>query len=307
MPNYMYGKLKFEGDPNDIDALKNHIRSADSVFDFNTLIPMPDSLNITDGSMTSDCIIAYLRAVNPHNPFIVPNHPKILPTEFDNLVNLIIKNGQSYWTDAINKDPSYLQQPVQDLKSIDTGKIYVDNLVNYGHMTWYSWRCEHWNTKWNACDSEYQPDGTLTFSTAWAAPMPVIDELARKFPNVKIRFEYCEEFIGSCVGLAEYENGSIINDVCYNDCSREAIEMACEFTGCTPDDLNMILDPYTNTYISKDDIQEFISVPKLSPCVLTIRNIKTGTTTTIRERIPDTEREKIIERNDFSLWQTIMT
>jgi hypothetical protein len=57
----------------------------------------------------------------------------------------------------------------------------------------YDWCVEHWGTKWNASDAalEQMWDGVcFIFRTAWTPPLPVMLELARRFPSVSFSLEY---------------------------------------------------------------------------------------------------------------------
>jgi hypothetical protein len=63
-----------------------------------------------------------------------------------------------------------------------------------------NWRIRNWKTKWNACPWEDEksigiertPDGGACFSfcTAWGPPIPVIEELSRKFPKLEFRLQH---------------------------------------------------------------------------------------------------------------------
>jgi hypothetical protein len=71
----------------------------------------------------------------------------------------------------------------------------------------YDWCCEHWGTKWNACDPEVDYiHSELHFDTAWGPPWPVLSELSKKFPVLEFRF-----FFGGIEpgmeGLALFKNG----------------------------------------------------------------------------------------------------
>lgn len=58
---------------------------------------------------------------------------------------------------------------------------------------WYDWQCNKWGTKWGACET-CLPDADdiakaddedyldITFDTAWSAPMPWYEELAKVVP-----------------------------------------------------------------------------------------------------------------------------
>lgn len=76
--------------------------------------------------------------------------------------------------------------------------IYASNREKYGFGSWYDWAIESWGTKWNAGDIELQilEDGNTafyTFATAWDAPIPVIEEMSKRFPNLKFIFSAWEE------------------------------------------------------------------------------------------------------------------
>jgi hypothetical protein len=61
---------------------------------------------------------------------------------------------------------------------------------------WYLWRCENWGTKWNALDTTFAREGEsilLSFDTAWAPPVPIFHEVARRFPNLRVEGSLIEE------------------------------------------------------------------------------------------------------------------
>jgi hypothetical protein len=51
----------------------------------------------------------------------------------------------------------------------------ADNIVNYGHADWYSWRVEHWGTKWDIGDDgtidDFGDSVTFAFDSAWSPPI----------------------------------------------------------------------------------------------------------------------------------------
>jgi hypothetical protein len=61
---------------------------------------------------------------------------------------------------------------------------------------WYNWNNDNWNTKWDACDSDYTDTtgGSLniTYSTAWSIPEPVMRAMAEQHPELNFDF-HCEE------------------------------------------------------------------------------------------------------------------
>ena len=65
----------------------------------------------------------------------------------------------------------------------------------------YDWCCRNWGTKWNAYQVTLPILSTMangkkrlkvSFQTAWAPPIPVIEKLAQEFPMGKIDLRYYE-------------------------------------------------------------------------------------------------------------------
>ena len=91
--------------------------------------------------------------------------------------------------------------------------IMFQKILPYPDGKWdYDWCCENWGTKWDAQDTDISADGSvINFETAWSPPIPVITELARRFPDFRFELEYEEPgmgFEGTCV----WESGNMILD-----------------------------------------------------------------------------------------------
>lgn len=86
---------------------------------------------------------------------------------------------------------------------------------------WYEWCIENWGTKWNAYwfgekleekikkGNKTKLKVTLTFSTAWSPPTPVIEALITHFPACEFDLKYYEcgcAFKGHLKG----KNGSVV-------------------------------------------------------------------------------------------------
>ena len=50
MPNWTMISVRFDGDENEINNMLEFIKGEDGIFDFNKIIPMPKSLEISEGS-----------------------------------------------------------------------------------------------------------------------------------------------------------------------------------------------------------------------------------------------------------------
>jgi len=137
----------------------SRVKGETDAFDFNRIIPMPPSLGIETSSATEQDMLAYCKANNLKCPL------KITP-----------------WG---SRKPN-----------LERGKTAYENIVNYGHMSWYDWCCENWGTKWNASDSSVDVYDLTEpcivhayFQTAWCAPLPVIAALSRMFPDAEITID----------------------------------------------------------------------------------------------------------------------
>lgn len=102
-----------------------------------------------------------------------------------------------------------------------------------GMPDWYTWRCDHWGTKWDASfgnpfialgtdtmDVEASPAGMqeqfndellYEFNTAWSPPLPVIAEAARQHPDVTFILHYAETGM-DYAGRAIWVNGVQTDD-----------------------------------------------------------------------------------------------
>ena len=83
----------------------------------------------------------------------------------------------------------------------------------YGADNWYDWCCDNWGTKWNSCETFYEPEeneehkATVFFNTAWSPPIPVLAELSKQHPEIKVHVRWAEEQWCLYVGEHIFENG----------------------------------------------------------------------------------------------------
>ena len=76
------------------------------------------------------------------------------------------------------------------------GKALFALKEKYGFDNWYNWSCHNWGCKWNAGDSNYDPESKLlTFDTPWSIPYPILNKIAQDNPEAKID-GYSEEETG---------------------------------------------------------------------------------------------------------------
>ena len=161
MPNWTMISVRFDGNENEINNMLEFIKGEDGVFDFNKVIPMPKSLEISEGSEADRAMKCYeAERVGKRDRELIKNQYHITDQEFQRYKEL--------------------------------GKIYSDNEKKYGYRSWYGWCNANWNTKWNACDASYT-NGVLYFETAWNFPTPVMKKLSEMYPDITMMFEVEDE------------------------------------------------------------------------------------------------------------------
>lgn len=241
MPNHVTNNIHLKGDKDIIrellEAVKSDEFSLGSV-DFNKIIPMPESLNITSGSQTDKGLKAYKDFVRVYT----------LEYTREGLDLLNIPEASEEKFLSIRTDI--------DREDFALGKQAFQNIQLYGFPTWYEWRISNWGTKWNAYGydggtdlSAAEQDGELWFQTAWGAPHPVIAKLAEMYPDVSFTHEWADEDIGNNCGRKVFINGEC-EELYYPDTDKEAIEFACKVQGCeSPLDVGLMLNATGEKYI----------------------------------------------------------
>ncbi len=146
----------------------------------------------------------------------MPNHCTNLltlagaPAEVARAVNLLRGTYPEY---ALSEDERRIYKAVgestekEEASPICFHKIIPvpDEVLARGYSkAGYNWQSDNWGTKWGAYDvdedrlSDYEPGvtGYITykFDTAWAPPIPVFDELARRFPELRLYHSFGEEY-----------------------------------------------------------------------------------------------------------------
>lgn len=272
MPNWVQSKLRITG--KDAEKVMKSLIEPDKTeycgyrFVFNKIKPMPKSLMIQSGTTTTKCVSYYLSKLSDLeyaevmnktlsiNPYWARSQTRIDASEMEATKNDLIKyNSEADFSDT---DQPFLKTE-EDI--INYGKQAVDNVIKYGHQDWYDWRNDNWNTKWEACNTNYYPeedDTTIFFQTAWADVRNLIKELSRKYPKNTFEYNFAEEQMGYYCGFAHYKNGCIIQHCDFADYSKEAYEHSFALWG---EDQNYEYNEETGTYeyvdedINMDDSQ----------------------------------------------------
>ena len=226
MPNWVRNVIEFSGDENKIAALKKFVKSKDSEFDFNNIIPMPKELNIESGGRET---IAIACAEARKKGFTYCSQLKAYSADekmsFDEWANL--------------------------------GDKYLKNKEQWGFTTWYDWHCHYWGTKWNSCDVIWN-NNIVKFDTAWSTPEPLLDRLADLFPDVQMSLKYADEDIGYNCGEIKYNiNSDQIPRLIFG--TEEAQQFACSLWNIDYDEyINEIEESENETEIEPSDLLELL-------------------------------------------------
>ena len=209
MPNYVNNIISLEGA--NLDRVFEFVKGADSDFDFNTIIPMPESLNIESSSIME---LSYACELYKQEKTVseILQYRLVKGETVPKLIHRLKKQHQ------INDD---------------LGKAAYSNKKKYGSTDWYSWCVNNWGTKWNAMDVSVG-NNTIEFDTAWSAPIPVIEKLAEMFPDVTITHTWADEDIGSNCGEVIYSDSQPTEWFYPEDRSSEAFEIYEKCWGKSP-------------------------------------------------------------------------
>lgn len=190
-------------------------------FDFNKMIPMPESLEIESGSMEDICIMYYLtkrctipvRCIGEENLKLARKLVSNMFTKSDEWLRTVFESAmeEAYRSPESKRDEMY-----------QNGQTYIDNYEKYGCTTWYDWRYKYWGTKWNAYDNDQKGEDAIIFETAWSNPEPVMLKLSEMYPEATIEHWWADEDIGSNDGYRVYRGGEIVRGGYYDSCSNEA-------------------------------------------------------------------------------------
>ena len=249
MPNWVRNDLKVQGTADDIKAFIEKVKTPNSDFDFNAIVPMPKTLNMVEGGKQEEAIVAYLTQ-NCEKPFTEEIRRKCVKygvtntfgkddwqqTVYSRAKETIEKDGEdmeySFASGAGDGEPM--------LTLYDAGKIYVDNIDKYGTSSWYHWSIKFWGTKWDASDPCLSQDSDtevcVEFETAWSAPVPIFEKLVELFPDMNMTLKFADEDLGSNCGILSWEDGTA--DEWYpGDEDDEALKFACSVWGFDYDEI----------------------------------------------------------------------
>lgn len=225
MPNWVSNKVKFSGRGREIIDKITSANNDEEYVDFNKIIPMPKTLNITSGGNDRNAMqYALLKmdalqlkqtieklketSVSFYGNYFekIYSCKKYTLEELEKVAKEFEEKLNSGKQDRFN-EVDYKELGVNNLE--DLGNVYINNILQYGADSWYDWCCENWGTKWNASDTYIIDDTEIEFSTAWSCPVNIFKELSKQFSGVEIAVDFADEDIGSNCGKITFLNGEI--------------------------------------------------------------------------------------------------
>jgi hypothetical protein len=234
MPNHVTNEIIIDGTEEEIFAVREYMRSDENPFDFRNLSRMPKELEGT----TSPCRIISKGEYNIQESAI-------------KLLNDKVANGTPLTKEEDNKLKWGLSRGI-------TQKMSDELMEKYGYNNWYDWQLAHWGTKWNSYSHWNMDDmdaNEFGFQTAWAHPMPIIEALSIKFPNIRFKIKFADEDFGHNLGSYEILDGLIENEFFPEGGSTEACMLALEVQGGED---YYLYDQFVEGYLEEDEgLDEF--------------------------------------------------
>ena len=220
MPNHVTNKIEITS-ANAKEALE-FMQSADRQFDFNNIIPMPESLNVEAGSLT-DAALAYALTGGLKSDLTNEQIEKYFE---DGWISTKAEDAQQS-VDAAKRTLENKYDTPENLMSL--GTQIIANLDKYGCKTWYEWSPQNWGTKWNSYDIEAD-DNSVTFDTAWRSPALVLNAWILKF-NLSCTVKAFDEGHNFWF-IKRYEDGVLVDT---RDSLKEDCDSLCkELKGYDP-------------------------------------------------------------------------
>lgn len=225
MPNWVINKVKFSSRGKEIIDKITSTNNDEEYVDFNKIIPMPKTLNITSGGNDRDAMQYALLKMNVSQLKQTIEKLKETSTSFYGNYFEKIYSCKKYTLEELEKVAKEFEEKLNsgkqdrfnevDYKELgvnnleDLGNVYINNILQYGADSWYDWCCENWGTKWNASDTYIIDDNEIEFSTAWGCPVNIFKELSKQFSGVEIAVDFADEDIGSNCGKITFLNGEM--------------------------------------------------------------------------------------------------
>lgn len=200
MPNWCQNKLQISCTQAQLELLKSKLFSqnenGEDYLDFEQLLPMPTSLNISSGCRGERAmrLLQVSQTKRVTRPFLKRYF------FYANIEALYAKAKHHRWN--VGEFCLWLQNnPKEQDKlviSFSLAQQCLSNLARYGYKDWYDWSIANWGCKWNACPDNcivtFGANSTIEclFDTPWGPPEAWFKALCGAFPDVDLTLSYFE-------------------------------------------------------------------------------------------------------------------
>lgn len=188
MPNHCYNEITIKSTKEDIEKIVEHLRGKDSMFDFNTLLPMPREIKDIRVIHKGDEKYHYSQEQWTQAARAMSPPPKAPTLSVSEVERQIIKGEQMPPAGIDFPDLSWAKD--NPIDSFTIRRLQQQQ----GATTPHDWSVKHWGTPDNAEKVEYliSPVKTLsllhtkitepcqvvyTMLTAWSEPRPIVKAL----------------------------------------------------------------------------------------------------------------------------------
>lgn len=178
MPNWSENNVLFDNKESFL-TFKKALVDKDGNVDFNLLIPKPETLEITSGSVNDDIF-----ASKNYVDFCHQNDNKS-GHYFEESFAGYKKGDKLFNVNAARYEQKLLHDaktPQEFYEGIKLTQSF--NMKHYGFKDWYEWCYHNWDTKWNAAYSNVDDWGlTICFSTANGAAENIFKTFFKAHPE----------------------------------------------------------------------------------------------------------------------------
>ncbi len=195
MPNFCYTRVVVTGSAYDLRNFRRRAFVRDDrtgeEFSFGQIIPMPKVLEV-DVPSFDDAICVLALGSDPRE---LMNSGMTLEDALSS--ERAVASGVTSRDDLLahleETEPAALASVRERLAAFD----------EIGYFDWYSWRIDHWGTKWPACETEILADRSdrleFRFANPWNFPEPVFAELGELFPALRFDVTALDPDVGEGV------------------------------------------------------------------------------------------------------------
>lgn len=193
MPNWVRNIVKTNEET--MEKIREKYFTNDEL-DFNKVIPMPKTLNIEESSINEDAIVYYLlKKSSEEQEKILSQMEKVKMESWtlDGIYRILDKHSEKYLQGLSDKFIPHESEKEIGIKTFeDLGKVCVNNLLEYGCVSWFDWCVNKWGTKWNVSEFKCNSN-TMIFETAWGTPLEIFEKISNEIPDAKIELSYADE------------------------------------------------------------------------------------------------------------------